>query len=149
VFALTHFEYSHARHTTITSTTFNDYVTTLPTWEQDIFLPVRETPSSISLYEVLTPKHITLMAVSDGGADAPKHYGSFGWVLDTDQKILWECKGIVRGFPMKFYSAAGYGRLSLLSFLAHYQSLTTYAHHFLLRQLQSAQKRGSLSHSRY
>jgi hypothetical protein len=64
--------------------------------------------------------HPTLLAFSDGGADVPRKYGSFGWVLGTDQEILWEFKDIARGYPMQPYRAEGYGRLSLLSFLAHY-----------------------------
>jgi hypothetical protein len=47
----------------------------------------------------------TLIAVSDGGADVPNNYGSFGWVLGTNHEILWECKGIARGYPMQSYRA--------------------------------------------
>jgi hypothetical protein len=65
----------------------------------------RRQPSTISLYEVLTQKYPTLLAVSDGGGDKPKSYGSFGWVLGTDQEILWEWKGIARSYPMQFYRA--------------------------------------------
>ncbi len=71
--------------------TFNDYVTTLPTWEQDFILHAAEKPSTISLYALLAQKQTTLVAVSDGGAEEPKSYGSFCWVLGTDQEILWEC----------------------------------------------------------
>jgi hypothetical protein len=39
-----------------------------------------------------------LLVVSDGGAI--NDYGSFGWVLGTDQEVVWECKGIARGYPM-------------------------------------------------
>jgi hypothetical protein len=103
-----------------TCTTFKDYVKTLPTWEQDLFLNVTEKPSTVPLYELLNQKRTTLLAVSDGGAaDAPKSYGSFGWVLGKRHEILWECKGIARGYPMRSYRAEGYGRISLLSFLTH------------------------------
>jgi hypothetical protein len=69
---------------------------------------------------VLTQNHTTLLAVSDGGSDVPKSYGSFGWVLGTDQEIPWGCKGVARGYPMQSYRAEGYGRLSLLLFLTDY-----------------------------
>jgi hypothetical protein len=49
-------------------------------------------------------------------ADAPTIYDSFGWVIGTDQAILWECKGIAPGYPMQSYRAEEYGRLSLLRF---------------------------------
>jgi hypothetical protein len=77
----------------------------IPTWEQDLLLHATEKPSTISLYELLTQKHTTLLAVSDGGE--PKSYGSFGWVLGTDQEILWVCKGIARGYPAQSYRAEG------------------------------------------
>jgi hypothetical protein len=93
-------------HTT-TSTTFDDYVTTLPTWEQDFLLHSTETPSTILLYELLIQKHTTLPAVSDGGADEPETYGSFGWVLVTDQGILRGYKGTAQGYPMQSYRAEG------------------------------------------
>jgi hypothetical protein len=80
-----------------------------------------EKPSTIPLYDLLSLQHATQLAVSDGGADVPKNYDSFGWVLGTEHEILWECKGIARGYPMQSYRAEGYGRLSLLSFLAHYR----------------------------
>jgi hypothetical protein len=65
-------------HTT-TSTTIKDYVTNLPTWEQDLLLHATEKPSTLSLYELLTQKHTTLLAVSGGDTDEPKSYGSFTW----------------------------------------------------------------------
>jgi hypothetical protein len=33
--------------------------------------------------------------------------------------ILWECKGIARGYPMQSYRVDGYGRPSLLLFPKH------------------------------
>jgi hypothetical protein len=74
------------------------------------------------LFQLLNQKHRTLLAVSDGGTDISKNYGSFAWVhvLGTKQEIVWECKDIARGYPMQSYRAEGYGRLSLLSFLTHY-----------------------------
>jgi hypothetical protein len=41
----------------------------------------------------LTQKEYSLLIISDGGADEDKDYSSFGWVLGTDQEILWGCKG--------------------------------------------------------
>jgi hypothetical protein len=96
-------------------------------------------PSTIPLYELSSQKHTTLLAVGDGGADVPKNYGSFGWILSTEHEILWECKGIARGYPMQSYRAERYGRISLISFTTHYslyleiQTSATYDH-FLLRQ---------------
>jgi hypothetical protein len=78
-----------------TSTTFNDYVTTFDLTHLGRGSPLHATdsPTNISLYELLTQKHTTLLDISDGGGDVPKSYGSFGWVLGTDQEILRECQG--------------------------------------------------------
>jgi hypothetical protein len=62
---------------TNTCTTLNDYVTTLPTWEHDLILHATQQPFTTPLYQQLTQKHTTLLAVSDGGADVPNNYGSF------------------------------------------------------------------------
>jgi hypothetical protein len=105
---------------TTTCNTFQDYVKTLPKWDQALLLNVTEKSSTEPLYELLNQKRTTLLAVSDGGADVPNNYGSFGWVLGTSHEILWECKGFARGYPIQSYRAEGYGRLSLLSFLTHY-----------------------------
>jgi hypothetical protein len=61
-----------------TCTTFNDYIKTLPTWEQDLLLNVTEKPSTVPLYELLDQKRTTLLAVNYGGADVPNNYRSFG-----------------------------------------------------------------------
>jgi hypothetical protein len=100
--------------------TFADYVASLPQWEQDLLVHVKEYVLATPLFEVLQKQNANLLAVSDGGADAALNYGSFGWVLGTDKEILWECKGIARGYPMTSYRAEGYGRISVLSFLTHY-----------------------------
>jgi hypothetical protein len=68
-------------------------------------------------------------------------YGSFGWVIGTNDEVIWECEGTARGYPMQSYRAEGYGRMSLLLFLTHYiryyniKRRITCGH--LLRQLQS------------
>jgi hypothetical protein len=92
----------------------------LPMWEQDLLKHAKEYIKATPLYELVQQKEIKLLIVSDGGAY--EEYGSFGWVLATDTEILWECKGIARGYPMSSYRSEGYGRLSLLLFLQHYFS---------------------------
>jgi hypothetical protein len=77
-----------------------------------------EKPLATPLYHLLLQKYAALLLLSGGGVF--KHYGSFGWVLGTEERVLWECKGIARGYQMHFYQAEGYGRISLLLFLTHY-----------------------------
>jgi hypothetical protein len=69
-----------------TCTTFKDYVKTLPTWEQDLLPNVTEKPSTVPLYELLNQKRTTILAVSDGGADVPNNYGSFGSTRSSSEK---------------------------------------------------------------
>jgi hypothetical protein len=65
-----------------------------------------------------TKKQTTILAASDGGQK--DDHGSFGWVMGTKDEVIWDCEGIARGYPMQSYRAEGYGRMSLLLFLAHY-----------------------------
>jgi hypothetical protein len=57
-----------------TCNTFQDYVKTLPKWDQDLHLNVTEKPSTVPLHELLNQKRTTLLAVSDGGADVRNNY---------------------------------------------------------------------------
>jgi hypothetical protein len=52
--------------------------------EKELLPHAMESPSTMPLHELLTQNNNTLLAVSDGGADEDKSYGSFGWVLGTD-----------------------------------------------------------------
>jgi hypothetical protein len=56
--------------------------------------------------------------VSDGGAikDCLFLLG----IIGSDYEVLWECKGIARGYPMHSYRAKGYCRISLLLLLTYY-----------------------------
>jgi hypothetical protein len=63
------------------------------------------------------------MAVTDGGAIPELHVGSFGWAMATDDVVLWECDGPVRGMPSQSFRSEGCGRLSLLPFLQRHAEL--------------------------
>jgi hypothetical protein len=69
-----------------------------------------------SLHE-LQQKNTTILAASDGGQK--DDHGSFGWVIGTQDGVVWDCEGVARGYPMQSYRAEGYGRMSLLLFLAN------------------------------
>jgi hypothetical protein len=79
-------------------------------WERGLIVHAMEKPLVTSLYQLLLQKDATLLVVSDGGVINDD--GSFGWVLGTDQEVLWECKGIARGYSMHSYRAEGYGLLT-------------------------------------
>ena len=132
--------------------TFQDYVLTLPTWEQSLLINVKEDIGTTPLYDLLIQDQVSLLAASDCGHFDP--YGSFGWVLGTSTEVLWTCNGIARGHPMSSYRAEGYGRMSFLSFLFHYthflelKTTRERASHILLRQFQSTERRRSIPHPR-
>jgi hypothetical protein len=71
-----------------------------------------------SLYELLQQKDTAILTASDGGQK--DDHGSFGWVIGTKDEVIWDCEGVARGYTMQSYRAEGYGRMSLLLFLAHY-----------------------------
>jgi hypothetical protein len=62
-----------------------------------------------------------LLLCSDGGAK--KNSDSFGWVIATSKKFLWECSGIASGWFANSFRSEGIGQLALLVFLEAY---TTY-----------------------
>jgi hypothetical protein len=107
----------HDTARTPTCETFAVHVVTLPPWERELLAHATELycPDS-SLFEVLQQKKTTILAASDGGQK--DDHGSFGRVIGT--KVIWDCEGVARGYPMQSYRAEGYGRMSLLLFLAHY-----------------------------
>jgi hypothetical protein len=109
----------HDTARTSTCETFAEHVATLPQWERELLAPATEQsfPDS-SLYELLLQENTTILATSDGGQKYD--LGSFGWVIGTQDEVMWDCEGVARGYPMQFYRAEGYGRMSLLLFLAHY-----------------------------
>jgi hypothetical protein len=59
-----------------------------------------------------------VLVASDGGHK--DDYGFFGWVIGTNQGVIWDCKGIARGYPMQSYRTEGYGRMFVLLFLTRY-----------------------------
>jgi hypothetical protein len=59
--------------------------------------------------------------VAHGGAK--NNSGSFGWVIATSKKFLWECSGIASGWFANSFRSEGVGQLALLVFLETY---TTY-----------------------
>jgi hypothetical protein len=99
--------------------TFTDYLATLPVWERGLIKYNLEScfPDT-SLCELLKQKNDNILAASDG--DHKDDYGSFDWVIGTEQEIIFQCEGIARGYPMDSYRAKGYGRMFLLLFLTHY-----------------------------
>jgi hypothetical protein len=135
------------RHKSIT-----DYIATLPQWERDPIAHATDNffPDSF-LYQLLQQRNVEILVASDSGHK--DDYGSFGWIIVTQDEVIWDCQGIERGFPIQSCRAEGYCRMSLLLFLTHY--ICYYenptggypACHVLLRQYQPPYGRGRIPHS--
>jgi hypothetical protein len=100
------------------TTTFHEHITTSPDWERELLEAATELKSREALCEVMLQPGA--MAASNGGAIPELHMGSFGWVMATDDEVLWECKGPVRGVPSQSFRSEGYGPLSLFLFLCRH-----------------------------
>jgi hypothetical protein len=65
-----------------------DYLTTLLMWERDLLATIRY----CSIVSILLQRNATRLVVSDDGQK--RDYGSFGWVIGTEDEVLWDCQGI-------------------------------------------------------
>jgi hypothetical protein len=70
------------------ATSFTEYCSSLPIWEQQLILHVQKHESQVSLSDCLSD-NVPLCLCTNGGA--LKHIGSIGWVIATDEELLWDC----------------------------------------------------------
>jgi cytochrome b len=94
---------------------WDDYVASLPKWEQFLLQHVTICDRTLLFHSLRTASQLFL--ASDGGAADLK--GSFGYVLATDDTILAECGGFVEGADPKSFRAEGYGLLAILRLVFH------------------------------
>ena len=97
---------------------WEEYIRSIPRWEGTLIQLTNEAPSFRGLWQELIDALATIILVSDGGCADP--YWSFGWVIATENEILWEGTGVARGQPMTSHRAEAYGKLSWITFLIHY-----------------------------
>jgi hypothetical protein len=95
--------------------TWQDYLATLPEWEQDLlrstqFVDRRQLLSSLR-------NDANLFMASDGGAANKR--GSFDAVIATSDHILIECGGRAHGTDPRSFRAEGYGILAILRLAFH------------------------------
>ena len=99
--------------------TFEEYIEMLPDWERELIqLTSFNDSSSASLMELIESGE-KVYAASDGGVSLP--HGYYGWAIGTEDETICYGSGPVYGWPLSSARAEGYGRLSLLRFLYHYQ----------------------------
>jgi hypothetical protein len=99
---------------TPSATSFTDNCSRLPVWEQQLILHVRTHESQVSLSDCLS-ENVPLCLCTDGGA--LKHIGSIGWVIVTDEEILWDCTGAAFGWQANYFRSEGLSHHSLFVFL--------------------------------
>ena len=96
------------------ATTFEEFVRTLPTWEQEL---LQHTTLASDAYSIGVALEHGLRAVSDGSTWFQTQ-GSFGWILSSDTgERLAIGMGPARGPKPNSFRSEGYGMLALLSFL--------------------------------
>ena len=97
-----------------TAGTFNEFIDTLPEWEQELLSHTQMTTDAFAVGVAL--EH-GIRAVSDG-SEWFKTQGSFGWMLSSDLgERLASGMGPASGQRPNSYRSEGYGMLALLCFL--------------------------------
>jgi hypothetical protein len=94
-------------------TSFADYCLNCPLWEQQLILHARHLGSARSLTHCLSQGFPLYLCT--GGAH--KHVGSLGWVIATEDEILWDCTGSAIGWHANSFRSEALGHLSILVFL--------------------------------
>jgi hypothetical protein len=111
-------------------TSFPEYIAALPPWQTDLLQGIFQANELDRLCQHLLAGTSLLMC-SDGGAK--QHTGSFGWVVATANKLLWECSGRATGWFANSFRSEGIGQLALLVFLeafaTYFQLLDVPLHH--------------------
>lgn len=91
-------------------TTWEKHLRSIPTWESNLIRLSNEAENWTGLSAVLIDQSTSITVVSNSGyAD---EFGSFGWVISTEEEILWEGTGIARGTPMTAFRAEANGHLT-------------------------------------
>jgi hypothetical protein len=98
-------------------TSFTDYCEGLPPWEQQLIAHIRPHASTIALQACLS-RGVPLYLCSDGGA--LKHVGSIGWVIATEDEVLWDCTGFAFGWFANSFRSEGLSHLSMFVFLQRF-----------------------------
>jgi hypothetical protein len=96
--------------------TWNDYVSSLHTWENNLIKNVQHT-STTTLQHILL-QATTLFIVSDGSVKADQ--GTFGWVMASNNEVICTNHGQLPSNSMNSFRAECGGILSWLVLLRHY-----------------------------
>jgi hypothetical protein len=100
---------------------WREFLKRLPPAKRDLLKGCKElscAPTSRPLWELLLDDTVQLTFVSDVSHISER--GTFGWALAHGERLLWECSGNARGWPMSSYRAEAYGKASWLQFLTAY-----------------------------
>jgi hypothetical protein len=94
--------------------TFEAYNSNLPSAEKQLITHLHEHITDERLLDCLI-QGAPLCFCTNGGA--LKHVGSIGWVIATDDEVLWECLGSAFGWYGNQFRSEGLSHLSLFVFL--------------------------------
>jgi hypothetical protein len=89
----------------------------LPIWKVELLAGTFTSHQIDTFRDYLLQGHLLLMC-SDGGAKG--NTGSFGWVIATPEKAIWESIGAATGWYANSFRSEGIGQLALLVFLEIY-----------------------------
>jgi hypothetical protein len=99
---------------------FTEFIEQLPQWKWELLEGAFHSDELDELGQQLLQQGGRLLLCSDGDGGAKANIGSFGWVIATPQKLLWECIGVASGWFANSFRSEGIGQLSLLISLETY-----------------------------
>jgi hypothetical protein len=95
---------------------FRDHLENQPERKLELLYGSFTTGTIDTHYENTSSKN-TLSVCCVQTEEQREHTGSYGWVIATDDKPLWECVGTATGWFTNSFKSEGIGQLALLVFL--------------------------------
>ena len=115
--------YDYMPHRETSATCFEEYISLLPLWEQELL--ATHSFNNRSAKDALSLLDQPIVIATDGSAESDK--GSFGWVLtDASGDIIAQGQGIAYGPDVSSFRCEGYGILAIARFIIR---LRYYFHH--------------------
>jgi hypothetical protein len=102
--------------------TFQQYVLSLPLWEQEL-LKGLTTSHSMEAASIMLQSTPALMCASDGSVIGKT--ATYSWIIATkNRQRIFKCNGPAPGWKPNSFRAEAYGLLSLTIFLQHLSTYT-------------------------
>ena len=100
---------------------FQHLISNIPSWEHQLLTGTTFCMTVDIITDSFQKPNSLVTFVNDGGH--VDNYGSFGWVIVTDDHLLIDCQGTALGTPMSSNRAEAIGKLSWIVFLNQFKRI--------------------------